>query len=72
MSQGFDNILELTGDYDRRGQGHQRGPLNMDVDGSFVLHTDSQCNLARPNSSFDSDTHNDHSIQSERKIEQIK
>ena len=44
----------------------------MDVDGSFVLHTDSQCNLAKPNSSFDSDTHNDHSIQSERKSEQIK
>ena len=44
----------------------------MDVDESFVLHTDSQCNLAKPNSSFDSDTHNDHSIQSERKLEQIK
>ena len=65
-SQGFHNILKLTGDYDRRGQGHQRGPLNMDVGESFVLHTDSRCNLEKPNSSFDSDTHNDHLIQSKK------
>ena len=37
----------------------------MDVAESFVLHTDSRCNLEKPNFSFDSDTHNDRSILSE-------
>ena len=40
----------------------------MDVGESFVLHIDSRCNLEKPNSSFDSDTHNDRSILSEMKF----